>query len=342
MDGAVHSHVVSHNSLRGEVVNSIYRDFRISARCSFPRHILTVCLLVVGMSFSIVSDAKDITGTLRHGNFDRSYLLHLPPTMSTTTKLPAVFVFHGGFGGPSHVASQTKFNLLANEEGFIVVYPEGIDKHWNDGRIPTPTGMDNDVDFISSLIDHLQSQYPIDTKRIYATGISNGGFLTQRLACELNDKIVAFAAVSSSIPLPLKSICDPSRPVSIMMINGTDDKLVPWQGGSMTFSEAKGGLGGEILSVPAAIEFWRSNAQCQDRQVIRPTDLDPNDGTLIERTDYTDCESNILVSLVAIKGGGHTWPGSESRRLFQRVVGRTSKDINASRLIWDFFKGQNF
>src|SRR6185295_15856333 len=156
-----------------------------------------------------------------------------------------------------------RFNELADRDGFIAVYPAGIERNWNDGRkIQNYRAMRENIDdvgFISSLMDWFQKKYPLDPRRIYVTGISNGAMMSCRLACELSGRIAATAPVAGSIPKDITGRCDPKNPVSMMFINGDEDPLVPFFGGAVHFWNKKLG---EVVSVQEAAATWALKDGC--------------------------------------------------------------------------------
>ena len=168
------------------------------------------------ITYSVFADKITVDG------LERTYILHVPETVSNPA--PLVFVLHGGGGNGKGMIKLTGFNKVSDENGFIVCYPDGIDKHWNDGRKVNKSyknGVEvNDVKYISLLIDSLESQYVIDSARIYVCGISNGGMMSFRLGCELNSKIAAIAPVAISMSEYLYSSCKPGKPVPLMYIFG--------------------------------------------------------------------------------------------------------------------------
>jgi polyhydroxybutyrate depolymerase len=273
-----------------------------------------------------------VVRTIEVENTRRTYWLHVPSSYAKTKPIPLVLVFHGGGSQPHQIERHTGFSDLADREGFIVAYPEGIDKHWNDGRENAPRV--NDVAFVATLIEDIARSFNVDRKRIYATGISNGGMLSQRLACELSGTIAAIASVAASMPDSLNVRCKPSRPISVLMINGTDDPLIPYGGGALPGTR----LGGKVLSTPDTIRFWVDHNQCSQRptSVLLP-DQDKEDDTRVRRENYTLCASGVEVELDAVEGGGHTLPGAR-QYLPERLIGRTSRDLNGSETIWSFFK----
>ncbi len=230
------------------------------------------------------------------------------------------------------------FNALADQKGFFVAYPEGIRGNWNDFRSdPIDYAHRENLDdagFISALIDKLASEYPVDAQRVFATGISNGGFMSLRLACELSEKIRGIAAVTATHPVEAEGKCRPSRPMNIMIINGTTDPLVPYNGG---YVEAFGTRRGKVLSTEDTLRFWVEAGKCTVAPVIEDLpDNNSNDGTRVRKISYLSCSGNARVVLYSILGGGHTWPGGR-QYLSKRLVGVASQQVDACVLIWDFF-----
>lgn len=238
------------------------------------------------------------------------------------------------------------FNKLADKDGFIVVYPDGIDLNWNDGRMDEEANdrahRENidDVGFISALIDSMISNYNIDPKRVYVTGISNGAIMSYRLACELTYKITAIAPVDGNIPLMLLPECSPSRSISVLAINNINDPLVPYDGGNIYGSIRRANLG-KVLSVDESILFWVNWNKCSPNPVITEVpDRDLKDGTKVIRKQYLNGTEGTEVILFSIDGGGHTWPGG-FQYLPVAIIGRTCRDFDANEVIWSFFKNHS-
>jgi polyhydroxybutyrate depolymerase len=276
------------------------------------------------------------TGLVSHkltiGGSDREYYLYTPAILKPSQSVPLVIGLHGGRGQPQQFARTTNFNKLAQKQGFIIAYPVGIDRNWNDGRDSKTLPTQNDVAFIRAMIDDIQKTRQIDPSRIYATGISNGGFMTQRLACELGDRISAFAAVASTMAAPISSACKSSPPVPILTINSPVDQFVPWQGGMMPR-----GAGGVILSVAETTDFWRTKNGCSQKPIVTTAKSNaPADGTKVIVADHRTCQSGREVVQVTIAGGGHTWPSGSNQPA--ALVGVTSNQIDATSYIWDFFQ----
>ena len=285
--------------------------------------------------------------TLNYQGMERSYYLYVPSSYQSGKPMPLVLAFHGGRGRGDRLAANTRLNDVASREGFIVAYPNGIDNQWNDGRNAEGSSNVDDVGFVSALIDRLGQEKSIDKNKVYAVGTSNGGIFTQRLACQMSNKIAAFATVSGALPKNLQSTCNPRRPVPIVMINGKADPIVRWEGGEVArdirnrYGEKPSGVGGEVISVPATVAFWRSNDGCSVQPTTEQMPDTQQDGTQVTRSQYNNCRNSSQVVLYTIEGGGHGWPGSsvkiEQRRLSDRI-GKVSQDISASSIVWNFLK----
>ena len=273
----------------------------------------------------------------------RTFRLYVPANLAETEPVPLLFVLHGGGGDGASIERLTRsgFHTLADEHGFIVVYPEGVDHHWNDGR-----GLDDtasrehvdDVGYIAALIDHLDQTYGIDRTRVYATGISNGGFMSYRLACDLSEQITAIAAVAANMSDELAANCHPTRPVAILIITGTDDPLVPFEGGDVRVLRQ---TRGRVLSTADTADFWRQRNDCTEPPVIEQLpDRDPDDHTHVRFEASSACGTGRAVEVYVVAGGGHTWPGGV-QYLHRWLIGRTSRDMDANQVIWAFFEAQS-
>jgi len=280
-----------------------------------------------------------------HDGLKRNFKIYVPPDYEKSLQLPLVIALHGrGGNGESMILLTRKgFNKLADRDGFIVVYPDGIDLNWNDGRTDQEANdrahRENidDVGFISALIDTMISDYNIDPKRVYVTGMSNGAIMSYRLACELTLKITAIAPVDGNIPLMLLPECAPSGYISVMAINNTQDPLLPYDGGDI-YGSLRITYLGKVVSVDESILFWVDWNKCSVNPVIiEEPDRDPNDGTKATSSHYLNGMDGTEVILFSIEGGGHTWPGG-FQYLPVWIVGRTCRDFDACEVIWSFFK----
>jgi polyhydroxybutyrate depolymerase len=271
----------------------------------------------------------------------RTYRIHIPSGLPVNSTPALLFVLHGGGGtgeGMERSLTRGGFNTLADEQDFIVVYPDGFEKNWNDGRknVSDPAHLQqiDDVGFFSTLIETLSEEFMIDPHQIYITGISNGAMMSYRLAMELPEKIAAIAPVAGALPIDLLSNNNSDIPVSVCVLSGTDDPLVPWEGGLVGFPRNPRGI---VLSVPDSVLFWVTHNNCSiiPNSTVLP-DNDPKDHTWVQRDIYADGFNNTEVVLYTIYNGGHTWPDGY-QYLPESLVGRTTHDINANTVIWEFF-----
>ena len=290
---------------------------------------------------------KNPSASIMVGGLKRTYLIHVPPAHDKTRSVPLVIALHGGGGTGKNMMKLTQggFDRLSDRDGFVVVYPEGIEKNWNDGRSGAETDYRahkkniDDVGYISTLIDHLVQELNIDPKRVYATGMSNGAIMSYRLACELAGKIAAIAPVTGNIALNLTPSCSPAAPVSVLAINSDSDPLMPFAGGDITGPFGHKKLG-KVLSASGSIRFWARHNHCSPSPVItHEPDNDPKDGTRARKEVYVDCQNGTEVILYAIEDGGHTWPNGY-QYLNRRIIGKANRDMDANEVIIDFFRRQ--
>ncbi len=286
--------------------------------------------------------------TLKQGVLIREYWLHDPRKENAAENKslrPLVIVLHGGGGKAKKFDGMTgaaaSFNALADREDLLVAYPQGYKKQWNDGRevatIEAQALELDDVGFISAIIDRLVETHAVDPRRIYATGPSNGGHMSNRLACDLADKIAAVGMVIANMPVKMVKKCKPAKPVSVLILNGTEDPLVPFNGGAVAVAK-RSPPRGEDISTAATFAFWLGQAGApagQDYEKELLPDTEPDDKTRVTKQEYKGKAAEV--ALYTVEGGGHTWPGGR-QYLFEFMVGRTSRDINATEIIWDFFK----
>ena len=274
----------------------------------------------------------DFTKTVSVSGVTRTYLLHVPASYSGKAAAAVVLLLHGGNGSAATVSGVTGgFSDLADRSGFIAVYPDAVGGNWDDGR-ETITVHTNDVSFVAALLDALAVDYNVDTKRIYASGISNGGMMTHRLACDLSSRIAAVATVAANIPSAITALCSPAHAMPVVMFSGTADPLMPYTGGTVV-----SGVGGAVLSAPDTAAFWvQKNQVSTTPQTGTLADTDPTDGTTTDLFDYGGAASVGEVVLFRINNGGHTWPGG-TQYLPALVVGKVSKDFSANDVMWAFF-----
>jgi len=274
--------------------------------------------------------------TLLHDGITRSYRIHIPPDTDEYSAL--LLALHGGSGTAEHMEEELikgEFNRLSDEQGFIVVYPDGIEKRWNDGRkINNPVQHIDDVGFLSLLIENLTKDFAIDQSQVFMTGISNGGQMSYKMACDHPEKLGGIAVVASSLHESLYMNCTPTDPISVFIIMGTDDPLVPYDGGMIWFLNRNFG---KVKSINETVQFWVQSNRClQQPTVIMLPDSDPNDGCRVTTYEYPNGNENTSVLFYSIDGGGHTWPGG-GEYFIESLVGRVCYDFNACDHIWNFF-----
>jgi len=310
-------------------------------------------LIVIAGTFlftclSANSGRNDRTGTLTHENRPRKYLVHLPANADATTGLPLVLAFHGGGGTARGFARFTGFRECADRYGFIAVFPQGIENHWYDDAYATiAEGRFSPVDdlgFIRKLLAHLVLKYPVDPQRIYAAGMSNGGFFSFILGMKAADQFAAIAAVTAQLPRGSETALTPPAPIPILLMNGTDDPLVPYEGGQLriTLSPRRRKRGkirevGPITSTRETIQYWLKHNEISGKpDVTQLPNTVQTDKTTVTRSEWTGSEGNEVL-LYTINGGGHCWPGA-AQYLPAGMIGRVNRDIDATEVIWDFFR----
>lgn len=277
--------------------------------------------------------------SMNWGGYERSYWVHLPPAQKMASPAPLLFVLHGGGGTAKGMPGFTfgRFNELADQDGFIVVYPQGIEKQWNDGRIgdQTKAWKENidDVGFIVKIVESLSKEYNIDQERIFTSGISNGGFMSSRLLCDRPDVFRGGAVLTATISEDYFPKCQPAQPAAVLIMNGTEDTLVPYNGGPVKVLNKTRGT---VLSTDDYVNFWMEKNGCTTKKPMVNLPDKKDDGTTVTIQEYTDCNKRGSLILYTIKGGGHTWPGG-IQYLGERLVGKTSREIIACDVIWEYF-----
>lgn len=273
--------------------------------------------------------------TVEVGQLKRKYHVHVPPSYDARQPMPVVLAFHGGGSNAGQMVPFCGLSEKADQAGFVVVYPSGSGRFervatWNGGNC-CGYAMNNHVDdvaFVRALLDDLAKVVNVDAKRVYATGISNGGILSYLLASELSDRIAAIAPVGG--PMGTED-CHPERPVSVIHFHGTDDNFAPYQGRR----GAKSITGTLFYSVDHSIRAWVKANGCPAQPRVEKLPDKASDGMTVTRTTYGPGKDGAEVVLITIHSGGHTWPGRESRA---RFLGPSTKDISANDLMWEFFQ----
>ncbi|AOP32742.1 hypothetical protein A0128_01960 [Leptospira tipperaryensis] len=298
----------------------------------FILFVTTQCRLL--RNFRSVAQDGSRLEKLNVDGIERTYWIHLPEKkLSTADKLPLVLGLHGRLGNGKNIMEDSKFNLVSDREGFIVVYPDGIDRSWADGRGATPADKQkiDDVRFLEKLIDHISEIYPIAKEKIFIFGHSNGGFMTQRMLIEKTKRFRAGVSVSSQISEFILRNFEPAANVSVAFINGTKDGIVPYYGGYVRD-------GGEILSVEDSVDRWLQWNSCLKEPEIKKKD-DKEDGTSVEIRSYDQCKVKTSVRLYKIIDGGHNWPGVNRKVPFIKM-GTPTYEMDPTEEIWSFFKSK--
>lgn len=278
--------------------------------------------------------AVDLNREIVVDGMKRYFILHVPASYNGERPFPVVLNFHGGGGNSKTQRHISGMNATADRNGFIVVYPQGTNKKgklvkgytWNGGGCCgwAQENRIDDVTFTAALLDALQAEFSIDTKRVYATGISNGAIMSYRLACELADRIAAIAPIAG--PMEMQS-CRPSRPVSVIHFHGEKDEFAPYTGGS-----GKRSLKGQNFnSVENTLQSWK---QILGLEKTKPemTQVTGNVSSMTYRSERAE------FVMYTIKDGGHTWPGGKFGFLGKRFLGEMNMEISANEIMWDFFQ----
>jgi polyhydroxybutyrate depolymerase len=276
------------------------------------------------------------SSALVHNDTNRSYRLYVPASVrAKDAPAPLVLVLQGA--GPGFdILDITRITPVADREGFAVAFPNAVGDLWNDGALKV-LGANNsrDVTFLRRVVADIEARgVKVDRKRIYAIGLSNGGMMSLRLACEAADLFAGVGAVAASMPKALAADCRPSAPVSVIVVNGTEDPIVPYRGGTVRV----GLVGfGEVLSTDDTMALWARLNGCGPPAAPIPLAKHGRGGdTRAVQIDH-DCPG-AGVRLVRIEGGGHAWPGG-MQFLPALLIGQVNRDIDAGDAAWTFFKG---
>ncbi|HTS34092.1 MAG TPA: PHB depolymerase family esterase [Candidatus Solibacter sp.] len=283
----------------------------------------------------------------------------LPKGYDEKQHYPVVVLLHGQNQEADDIERLTRFNELADKDSVIAVYPSALHGRWNFGIVeprPTPYRRGpygrrrwgypggypppqpreqgerrrqqpaDDIDFFNHMLDKLSTRFSVDTSRIYFAGLSDGGFMTMKIGCGLTDRVAGIATVGAAMPKTM--VCVPSRPLPVLMISGTDDPVVKYNGGT--------GKHGHVATISAedSAKEWAKLDRCGEKPAH--SKLDKAKGGLETKIDtYGSCQENAEVSLYSVKGGGNTWPGGEQYEP-ENTIGKTSQDFNANEVIWSF------
>ncbi|TBR22582.1 hypothetical protein EPO15_07775 [bacterium] len=292
---------------------------------------LLTLLLSAAAAADVVPPGTRETKSMEHGGLTRTWHLYKPA--SGPYPRPVLFALHGGGGTGEGFVTHVHHDLdrAAAAAGFAIVYPEGVKKAWNDGR-----GIGSKADdhgFLTALADRLVKDGVADPKGLYAAGISNGGFMSHALACRDGGRWAAIGVIASSLGEIAAASCKPPRPVPVLMVNGTEDRLIPWDGREV---KLLGRSRGRKLTVPETAAKWAALDGCSGEPVREDLPDAADDGTRWSLEARRNCKAGAEVLLYKVTGGGHTWPNAEI--YLPRVVGRTSRDVAFEPLLFEFFK----
>ncbi|MCB9689520.1 MAG: dienelactone hydrolase family protein [Alphaproteobacteria bacterium] len=281
---------------------------------------MTLLLTLMACSVDAELVELDVDGV------ERSYYLHVPEGLPAGA--PVILAFHGGGGKGDHTGRTmvrfTGLNELADERGFVAVYPSSLGGNWNDGR---GVSSSDDLAYADALLDDVLARTGADPERVFTTGMSNGGFFSMALACQRADRLAGAAAVGSTQSADLA--CDPVRHLPVMLIAGTEDPLVPYGGGEVASDR------GTALSAEATIEGWRERQGCAEEPATSDWPDAVDDGTSVHE-ERSCAGTPEEVRLLEVRGGGHTWPGG-SQYLPRLIIGRVSEELDATDEIVGWF-----
>ena len=289
------------------------------------KHSLSIIFLFIGLS--VMNAQQTINGSIVHNGITRTYILYVPANYTGATNVPLLLNFHGYGSNASQQMSYGNFRPIADTAGFLIVHPQGtLDNtnttHFNVGWGGSAT---DDIGFTDALIDSLSANYTIDQSRIYSTGMSNGGFMSFHLACNLSNRIAAIGSVTGSIvPFTLTN-CNASHPTPVLQIHGTVDPTVPYNGGA-----------GWSQSIPTLMTYWANYNNCDlPATTTAVPNINTTDGSTVEKIVYENGDNCVEAVHFKITGGAHTWPGSAF------PLSGTNYDINASKEVWNFVSKYN-
>ena len=278
--------------------------------------------------------------TPEFGGLDRDYLIQ---TVKGRGLHPLVIVLHGGAQSAAQVWTQTSLPTLGAEDGFLVTAPDaGKNKHWNDGRGATlggegPSDAD-DVGFLRAMIEEIEKQDNADPKAVFLVGASNGGLMAMHFACTSGAMLRAAGVVIADLPVEEAKSCDTGEPLPWIAISGDNDPLMPFNGQRAGLIR-NGQVQPALRSADATFRYFADKAGCAaDTISERLPDLDPSDGSTVERRTRSGCAGGTASVQYILHGAGHSWPGATPPRLIARWVGGVNDDVDAGTIVWDFFR----
>lgn len=288
-------------------------------------------VVLAGVLGAECAQAATLKREVALGAATRSYDLVVPDGLAAQPPAPLVLAFHGGGGRGAGMDKLSHFSQVAEREKFLVAFPDGLHRHWNDGRELGADDVD-DVAFVRAILDDVAKLHPVDERRVYATGMSNGAVFCHYLALKLSDRIAAIAPVAGGIAKELDTAFAPKHPVAVLILQGRDDPLMPYGGGTVARTR------GEIVPTERALALWREadGLKGAAKQTDLP-DTDPRDGCRVTQRRWTGGKAGTEVQILDFAGGGHTWSGGKPY-LPPAFIGKTCRDVDATEVIWAFFK----
>lgn len=312
-------------------------------KCSIPIFNFVTWLLflmvLTGASFTVLANSsKKLELSFNFNDSNYHALIYLPETIEPNASYPLIIVAPGANDRASRFVRVANFSKLAGSRAFVIAYPKLEETStWLEWLTVSNAKNNYAAGFFRSLIRKLSSQVSIRAERIYLVGFSAGGMLVLTAMCDMANDIAAFSVVSATLPAAWRPGCNIEQSVPLLLIASRDDPVIPWSGGgvAMTIKERQKI---SLLSVTDTIDIWRVNNGCNARPLLKAhPNVDPSDGTTVTRLAYDfECSDSAIVLLYAIKGGGHSWPGSKVR--LRSFKGAISQDIQATELIWEFVR----
>ncbi len=337
-----------HTSISRITVRSLVRIARAGLSICLPVVIWTPhSVFAAGAPNGLLQDQKMIVG-----NLTRTYDLYIPEALGATPRA-AVLMLHGHIGSADVMTGQNRKKApykiwleIAEREKLILIIPDGErgaddQRGWNDCRADASTNpKTDDMLFIRKLLASVAASYPVDARRVYATGTSNGGNMVFRLALEMPDRFAALAPVVAS--MPRNSQCTPKPdPVSMLIMNGTHDPLMPYDGGPVGKRKSDQAKRGEVIATRESIAYWVKHNGANPQPEIRTLpDRDPQDGSTVQVERYHGGRNGTEVVLYEVRGGGHTEPSVREQYgfIYRKIVGPQNHDIEMGEEVWSFFK----
>jgi|JI8StandDraft_1071087.scaffolds.fasta_scaffold85371_2 polyhydroxybutyrate depolymerase len=271
-------------------------------------------------------------------SLERSVLFYYPD--AAKGKIPLLLVFHGGGGTPEGMIGldQGKLLDLAKEHKIAIAYMRGKNNSWNDLRddpiSEAHINQHEDVLYTSLFLDQITKKYSIDIKQVYGAGISNGGMMSLRLACEIPDRFVSITAFTASLPIKAKELCNPSQAIHLNIVNGSKDPIVPYEGGEVSlFRKSRG----SILSTMESAELFANAYRCYSPQNYSIPKILLDDPTSLIVKEWICRQGSVQT--ITVQEGGHSWPGGIAY-LPESIIGKTTKQMNASSLLIDLVQNK--